>query len=178
MCSACTSGNMTRKSYSSESIVHRDLLPGEELIMDIKIIADNKHNVHKKSFNNNLSALTIIDNATDYKWGYPLPNHGTSASIIEKLILVYQELKSHNRILMIIRADDQFVTSEIKAWCDSCTPQVKILPCIPHEHQQIGKVERFNQTWESTVIKLSANKPHLSYKYRALAYNDGLYHEI
>lgn len=172
MCSACTAGNMNRRSYSSESMVQRELLPGEELIMDIKIIADNKNNVHKKSFNNNLSALTIIDNATNFKWGYPLPNHGTSASIIEKLILVYQELQSHNRILKFIRADDQFVTSEIQTWCNSCTPQVKILPCIPHEHQQIGKVERFNQTWENTVIKLLSNKPHLSDRYWALAYND------
>ncbi len=114
MCSACTAGNMTRKSYASESIVHRDLLPGEELTMDIKIIADNKHNAHKKSFNNNLSALTIIDNATNFKWGYPLPNHGTSASIIIKLILAYQELSSHNRILKFIRADDQFITSDIR----------------------------------------------------------------
>jgi hypothetical protein len=32
---------------------------GEELIMEIKIIADNKHNISKKSFNNNLSALII-----------------------------------------------------------------------------------------------------------------------
>jgi hypothetical protein len=58
---------MNRKSYASESIVQRNLLPGEELIMDIKIIPDNKHNSHKKSFNNNLSAFTIIDNATNYK---------------------------------------------------------------------------------------------------------------
>ena len=84
--------------------------------MDIKIITYNKNNVHKKSFNNNLSALTIIENATDYKWGYPLPNHGTSASIIEKLIMVNQEIQSHNRILRFIRADDQFVTSDIQAW--------------------------------------------------------------
>ena len=76
--------------------------------------------------------------------------------------MVNQEIQSHNRILRFIRADDQFVTSDIQAWCNSCTPQVKILPCIPHEHQQIGKVERFNQTWENTVIKLLYNKPHLS----------------
>ncbi len=63
ICVLLVSGNMTRKSYASEFIVHRDLFPGEGLIMDIKIIADNRHNAHKKSFKNNLSALTIIDNA-------------------------------------------------------------------------------------------------------------------
>ena len=120
--------------------------------MDIKIIADNKKNAHKKSFNNNLSALTIIDNATNYKWGFPLQNHGTSATIIDKLVIVQKAIISQNRIFKYTRADDQFVTTEIQAWCDNCTPQIKILPCIPHEHQQIGKVERFNQTWENTVI--------------------------
>ncbi len=70
--SACVAGNMNRKCYALESIVQRDLLPGEELIMDIKIIVDNKCNISKKSFNNNLSALTIIDNATDYNWGFLL----------------------------------------------------------------------------------------------------------
>jgi hypothetical protein len=43
---------------------------------------------------------------------------------------------------------------------------------MPHEHQQIVKVERFNQTWESTVIKLLSNKPHLSDKYWTMAYKD------
>ena len=138
---------MNRKSYASEVIVQRDLLPGEELIMDKKIIADNKHNAHKKPFNNNLSGLTIIDNATNYKWGFPLQNHGTSATIIEKLNIVHKDIISHNRVLKYIRADDQFVTSEIQNWCDNCTPQIKKFPCIPHEHQQIGKVERFNQAW-------------------------------
>ena len=85
ICPSCSAGNMNRKSYASESILQRDLSPGEELIMDIKIIADNKNNISKKSFNNNLSALTIIGNATNYKWGFPLPNHDTSATIIKKL---------------------------------------------------------------------------------------------
>ena len=116
--------------------------------MDNKIIAHHKNNSSKKSFNNNLSALTIIDNATNYKWGFPLQNHGTSTTIIEMLNIVRKEIISHTRVLKYIRADDQFVTSEIQAWCDNCTPQIKIFPCIPHEHQQIGKVERFNRTWD------------------------------
>ena len=114
ICSACAAGNMTRKSYESESILQRDLLPGEAFTMDIKIIADNKNNASKKTFNNNLSALTIIDNSTNYKWGFPLPNHGTSATIIEKLIIVHKEILSLLRVLKYIRADDQFVTSEIQ----------------------------------------------------------------
>ena len=89
ICPSCSAGNMTRKSYATESILQRDLLPGEELIMDIKIIADNKNNVSKKSFNN---ALIIIDNATNYKWGLPLQNHGTSSTIIEKLNIVHKEI--------------------------------------------------------------------------------------
>ncbi len=61
--------------------------------MDIKIIADNKHNSHQTSINNILSALTIIDNATNYKWGFPLRNHGASASIIiEKLNIAHKDM--------------------------------------------------------------------------------------
>ena len=64
------------------------------------------------------------------------------------------------------------MTAEIQTWCDNVTPQIKNFLCIPHEHHQIGKVERFNQTWENTVIKLLSNKPHVSDKYWALAYKD------
>ncbi len=53
--------------------------------------------------------------------------------------MVHKEILSHNRVLKYIRADDQFVTNEIQDWCDNITPQIKILPCIPHEHQQIGE---------------------------------------
>ena len=82
-------------------IIQRDLKPGEELILDIKIIADHKYNISKRSFNHNLSALTIIDNST----------------IIEKLNIVHKEILSNGRILKIIRADAQLVTSEIQNWC-------------------------------------------------------------
>ena len=60
ICPSCSAGNMNRKPYPSESVIQRDLQPGEELIMDIKIIADHKHNITKRSFNNNLSALTEL----------------------------------------------------------------------------------------------------------------------
>ncbi len=87
----------------------------EELIMDIKKIADNKNNSSKKSFNNNLSALTITNNATNYKWGFPLQNHDTSATIIDKLNIVHKKILSYNRVLKYIRADVQFVTSRGRA---------------------------------------------------------------
>ncbi len=64
---------------------------------------------------------------------------------VTELIIVHKEIISHNRVIKYIRADDQFVTSDIQAWWDNCTPQIKIFPCISHKHQQIGKVERFNQ---------------------------------
>ena len=59
--------------------------------MDIKIIADNKNNAHKKSLNNNFSALTIINNATNFKWGFPLSNHGTSNKLLKNKILYIKQ---------------------------------------------------------------------------------------
>ncbi len=49
----------------------------------------------------------------------------SSNTIIEKLNIVYKEMISHNRVLKYIRADDQFVTSEILNWCDNSAPQIK-----------------------------------------------------
>jgi hypothetical protein len=51
--------------YFHESWSHRSMDLMSQ--MDIKIIVDNKSNSSKTSFNNNLSALTIFDNATNYK---------------------------------------------------------------------------------------------------------------
>ena len=48
-CPSCSAGNMNRKPYPPESAIQRVLLHGEELIMDIKIIADHKNNIFKKS---------------------------------------------------------------------------------------------------------------------------------
>ncbi len=53
-----------------------------------------------------------------------------------------------------------------------------VRPCIPHEHKKIGRVERFNQTWENTVIKLLSNKPHLLEKYWAMVYKDDIMKSI
>ncbi len=41
----CTATLKTDNLYAVESILQRDLLPGEELIMDIKIIAEKTNNV-------------------------------------------------------------------------------------------------------------------------------------
>ncbi len=71
--------------------------------MDIKIIADNKNNAHKKSLNNNFSALTIINNATNFKWGFPLSNHGTSNKITEKQNIVHKAILSLNRVIKYIQ---------------------------------------------------------------------------
>ena len=48
--------------------------------------------------------------------------NGTSATIIEKLNIVHKDIISHNRVLKYIRADNQFVASEIEAWCDNINP--------------------------------------------------------
>ncbi len=45
--------------------------------------------------------------------GFPLQNHGTSTTIIEKLNIVHKDFISHNRVLNYIRADEQFAKSAI-----------------------------------------------------------------
>ncbi len=54
--------------------MHPNLLCNEIYNLAKNLLWIQKCNSSKKAFNNNLTALTIIDNATNYKWGFPLQN--------------------------------------------------------------------------------------------------------
>jgi hypothetical protein len=69
-----------------------------------------------------------------------------------------------------LRTDNAFVTFTLKAWC--LLHHVILSPCIPHEHFQIGLVERFHRTLEDSNVKCISSKPHLSMQYWGFAYND------
>jgi hypothetical protein len=44
--------------------------------------------------------------------------------------------------------------------------------CIPHEHHQIGNIERLHRTIQDSVVKSLHNKPHLTSKYWGMSYYD------
>ena len=76
--------------------------------------------------------------------------------------------------LRVIRCDNAFFTREIREWAIQPHIDIQLLPCIPHEHYQIGRVERKHQTLHHIVIK-ALQQPHLNLKYWLYALKDACY---
>ena len=149
-CEACPVSNMAQQPMPGSILSNRELTPGEEIELDIKVYADNSsQRKHKRAIGGYTCALTAIDLATDYKFGYLLKNQQHLENTLEKLRL---EIYSQHRNMKIIRLDNQFITEEITKW--SQIHQITLLPCIPHEHHTIGGIERFNRSLEDGVVKL------------------------
>ena len=54
-------------------------------------------------------------------------------------------MKTQNGIkIKEIRVDDEFVTLDFKQFC--CDKGIILGPSAPYEHQQNGRIERFNRT--------------------------------
>ena len=78
----------------------RELIPGEEIELDIKVYADNsKQRKHKRAIGGYTCALTAIDLATYHKFGYLLKNRQHLENTLEKLRL---EIYSQHRNMKII----------------------------------------------------------------------------
>ena len=73
------------------------------------------------------------------------------------------------RKIKVFRTDNRLVTNAIKTFCDLPENQIKLLPCIPYEHDTIGLIERWNRTVQEGIVKALFNKPHLSFKHWGMA---------
>jgi hypothetical protein len=77
LCPACPLGNLARvPSPPTSTEARRILLPGEEIVMDCKVFADNKGMRHQQTFNGCKFTLTAIDVSTGYHWGFLLKSQG------------------------------------------------------------------------------------------------------
>jgi len=167
LCPTCPIGNLARIPPPPSSSESRVLSPGEEIVMDCKVFADNKGMRHQQTFGGCKFTLTAIDVSTGYHWGFLLKSQASLEQYCETLRL---EIVSAGRTLRRLRTDNAFVTNALKAWC--LLHRVILSPCIPHEHYQIGLVERFHRSLEDSIVKCISNKPHLTMQYWGFAYND------
>ena len=72
-CEACPASNMAQQPMPGSINSDRELIPGDEIELDIKVYADNsKQRKHKRAIGGYTCALTAIDLATDYTFGYLL----------------------------------------------------------------------------------------------------------
>ena len=168
---------MAQQPMPGSSTEERFLEPGEEVQLDIKVFADNsKARKHKRAIGGYTCALTVVDLATGFKLGYVLKHTAHLETTLEEIRLEIYAIE--NRILKVIRLDNQFITKPIKLWAMALDNTIEFKPCIPYEHHSIGDIERFNRTLEDGIVKFLYGKPHLNISYWGYAYKDFIMHGV
>ncbi len=104
---------------------------------------------------------------TKKRFGFLLRNRGHLIRYLKHLVL---KCNQRSRLVQAFRIDHEFVTEEIKTWCEK--NRILLLPCIPYEHDTLGDIERDNRTIKECIIKNLASKPHLNEKYWGMCYSD------
>lgn len=169
-CAECSIGNMSRKPLPSYATA-RDILPGEEFQLDLEgpwVKADSDE--PQDTFSGCRYTMTAIDMKTGMPFGWLLKSRKKLVQYLDDLLL---EVRMLDRTLKVLRTDDEFVTAEITLWCK--TNKITILPCIPYEHGQIGKVERIHRTLRDATVKCMSNKPHLDPRLWGMCWLDCLF---
>jgi len=165
-CNACPAGNLQKRPFLSVP-VFRSLLPGEEWELDIMGPFTDRKGKRCRSFSGNLYALTCKDISTGKRVGFLLRNLGYLLRYIKHLISFNCQ---YNKIVKIIRMDDQFYTKEIRDYLES--QHILALQCIPYEHETLGHIERDNRTIREVILKNLADKSHLNEQFWGMCYKD------
>ena len=170
-CAECSIGNMSRKPLPSTS-TPRHIEPGEEFQIDLEgpwtqIDSDEA----QATYSGCKYTMTAIDMATGMPFGWLLKTRKQLVKYLDSLLI---QVTSQHRSLKIIRTDDELFKKDIKKWCED-HDHIKILPCIPYEHGQIGRVERLHRTLRDSTVKCMANKPHLDPRLWGLCWLDCLF---
>ena len=82
-----------------------------------------------RAFGNYVGALTAVDMATGYKFGTLIKSH---SSLEIQLEAIRVQVCAADRVLTILRIDNEFETDAIRTWAALCTPPITLEPCIPH----------------------------------------------
>ena len=168
-CMACSVGSMKQRPHPRTS-VRRNIALGAEVQVDVQhwYSAGNSDTI---AYNGAKYVLTCIDLASDYTWTYSLRDLKYMPRYLEFLRVV---IFHKQRKLSIIRCDNAFITKDMRDWAMQEKVGVQLLPCIPHEHYQIGRIERKHQTLHHAVIK-ALYQPHLNKRYWYMALRDAVH---
>jgi hypothetical protein len=169
-CLSCPLANLAQAPHPS-LLSSRVLALGEEIVVDCKVFADAKGKRHLVTFGGNRYTFSAIEVVSGYIWGEPIKSQAHIDLYCDK---IRQQIASKpGRRLKIVRTDNAFVTTRLLSW--AALHQIRVLPCIPYEHYQIGRIERFHRTVEDAIVKVIATKPHLSMHYWGMAYLDYIF---
>ena len=113
-CAACSAAKNYFLSMPGSSTDIKDLIPGDEIQIDIKVLADSsKARKHKRAKKGYTCVLSAIHLATGYKWGYPLKHQEYLETSLEDIRLdIYSEYIK----LKMVTIDNQFVTEPVRKW--------------------------------------------------------------
>jgi len=133
ICPGCAKGKMTQRTYPNSEkhaeklfdLVHMD-------IIEFPTISYHKHKY----------VLNILDDHSSYGAGYLL---AAKPDIFEAFKEFYNLMDLQDAIkIKQIRVDNEFVTKDFSQFCHD--KGIILGPSAPYEHQQNGRIERFNRT--------------------------------
>ena len=133
ICSGCAQGKMTQRTYPPNNERAKSLF--DEVHMDLLEFSTISY--HKYKY-----VLNILDDCSSYGAGYCL---AAKSDIFKAFKEFYTQIEVQDGIkIKKIHVDNEFVTNEFKDFCAQKGIIIKAL--APHEHQQNGRIERFNCT--------------------------------
>ena len=165
-CAECTVGTMAQKPLPGFSSTEASQ-PGDIVQIDIKgpITTDDGQPI--LTFSGYKAYVCAVDKYSKMRHIYLIRNNKRLHIAVHKIILAY---KQRHHTIKVIQTDSQFITEGIRDLC--AEHHIDLQRCAPHEHGQLGLVERTHRTLMSDVIKAMANKPHISSKMWGLALHD------
>jgi len=165
-CAECVIGTMAQKPLPGASATEATK-PGDIVQLDIKgpIMDDDGQPV--LTFSGYKAYVCAVDKFSKMRYVYLIRNNKRLHHVVNKIILAY---KQRGHTIKIFQTDSQFLTEGIKDLC--AEHQIDLQRCAPHEHGQLGLVERTHRTLMGDVIKAMANKPHISPKMWGMALHD------
>jgi hypothetical protein len=170
LCASCTKGNLAAVPLPHQASASKTYAVGECFEVDVKGPYTDNNGAVVQSFDKCVYSLTFKDVASKKVIGYTLKHIDNLVIYIEK---VHHYINSKGFQLKILRTDNGLFTKDIKDYCTN--HQIELQSCIPHEHGQIGTIERVHRTIEDMIVKMLHDKPHLTNQYWAMAYHDCLF---
>ena len=160
-CVACAVGSLAKKPAPKEGTGRIAPQPGEELVVDLKTIADTQNGT-RKSFGGATHAVLGICPNTHYVFSRAVISRKHLYKALEHFRV---EIGMKSRKLKVIRCDNELFTNDMRRWASD--HGIQLAPCLPHEHHSIGMIERFNRTFHEALIKSRYGKDHITDEYWA-----------
>ncbi len=173
ICARCTNASLSRIPLPQQSLTPIDEI-GEVIEIDIKGPWTDAKGKVCPTFSNCKYAMTAIDVASEYTWGLLLPSRKNLLTAFKYVVRQFR-YQHPDKPIKVIRVDQELVTHAIQEFCDNYVPRIVLQQTAPHEHGQLGHIERFFREVKERVIKEMTEKPHITDQYWGMAYNDALF---